>query len=935
MIHVPRTVTATLAALALAAGLPGLAHGAPRPATGQQSHDRIPTTATVGADGQLPTGWRLTGQGADRQLVWRAHEPVPMGDARLTFHAGDRLLGAPVADADGKTFRLAIGDQRLTAGTELQARAGTRRVDAAAPARTPAKGTPRASAQPPAQAPANAVDPGKPGRFHTARGEYALKSVRLPDFPEPVEMRATVVGPTDAPGRRPLALFLHGRHITCYGTTGEDITGDWPCAAGAKQVPSYRGYLRAQQLLASQGYVTVSISANGINGQDFAAEDGGAQARSSLVRQHLAHWADWAGKPKGTPGAVRAVAPADLSKVLLVGHSRGGEGVNRAAMDSLTKPPAAQDGYRGPVRWRIRGNVLIGPTIFGHNPVPDVPSATILPGCDGDVSDLQGQIYTDGTRGVSRGAALHSSLYVVGANHNFFNTEWTPGQSEAPSDDDYFPGEGPNRVCSPGTKTRLSATQQQVAGAVYIAAAARLFVAGDDKVRPLLDGSHRSAPSAGPARVLSHAIGGNRKPLVAPSPALSVSGGRVCAQVSQDEAQACLVENETDYSPHFVSWQVAADPDRHAIDARWSKAGKPIGIGLPKPVSVTGSTALALRVIVPPNTKGTKLDVAVTDAAGRRAVLGQVQVDGLASHQQMSAHWGQEVRVSLSAASKARVDLARVKKLELTPRSGAGRVWLLDAWGWRAGTPAVTPVSLPRVDVGLAEVPEGNSGQRTHRVPIRVSGSGTAQVRVFQHDPFTDKESQRLVTLRPGTHSIDLPVKVTGNTRYGYDYRHPVSVKAIRGAVVGADSGGLLVRNDDPMPKVTVEPIKDSVTEGEALSWRVRISQVADAEIWSVLMAQKPAKGTELASDDVDRKWFEETFFEDPTPVRPLSQASQPPSISAAVEGGELTRVVTVPTVKDKVAESEEVLQVQLVTYDNDGKELKGPVLTGRVRDAS
>ena len=70
-------------------------------------------------------------------------------------------------------------------------------------------------------------------------------------------------------------------------------------------------------------------------------------------------------------------------------------------MDSLTPPPAAQDGYHGKVRWTIRGVLLIGPTIFGHNPVPDVPSATILPGCDGDVSDLQGQMYVDATRDVA------------------------------------------------------------------------------------------------------------------------------------------------------------------------------------------------------------------------------------------------------------------------------------------------------------------------------------------------------------------------------------------------------------------------------------------------------------------------------------------------------------------------------------------------------
>jgi hypothetical protein len=115
--------------------------------------------------------------------------------------------------------------------------------------------------------------------------------------------------------------------------------------------------------------VTVSISANGINAQD-GAEDGGAQARSSLVRLHLARWADWAGTRAPHRPVVRKRTRADLSRVLLIGHSRGGEGVNRAAMDSLYPPPAAQDGYHGPVRWKIRGTVLIGPTIFGQNPVP-------------------------------------------------------------------------------------------------------------------------------------------------------------------------------------------------------------------------------------------------------------------------------------------------------------------------------------------------------------------------------------------------------------------------------------------------------------------------------------------------------------------------------------------------------------------------------------
>ncbi|MYV70224.1 hypothetical protein GT043_30615, partial [Streptomyces sp. SID2131] len=66
------------------------------------------------------------------------------------------------------------------------------------------------------------------------------------------------------------ALFLHGRHATCYTPGTEEATGAWPCPAGTREIPSHRGYLNAQKLLASQGYVTLSLSANGVNGQDHS-----------------------------------------------------------------------------------------------------------------------------------------------------------------------------------------------------------------------------------------------------------------------------------------------------------------------------------------------------------------------------------------------------------------------------------------------------------------------------------------------------------------------------------------------------------------------------------------------------------------------------------------------------------------------------------------
>ncbi|MCX5252233.1 hypothetical protein OG895_45200 [Streptomyces sp. NBC_00201] len=928
MFRARRIWVTAAAVLAVAGGSPGLAQAAPPP-------DARPSAAAAVSDGGLPPGWRITGTHDARQLVWRSTARVPMGDARVGFYSGDRLLGHPTSGKDGRTFRLAL-EQGTAAGAtgrleDLQVRAGGRQLDAAGRTLAPRARRDAVAAQPPARLPANSVDPGKPGQYRTATGEYALDPVKLPGFPEPVEMRAVVVAPKGATGHRPLALFLHGRHATCY--SGDDDSMAWPCPAGTKSIPSYRGYLLDQQLLASQGYVTVSISANGINAQDDGAEDAGAQARSSLVRQHLARWADWAAHPGSAPAVVRNAPAADLSRVLLVGHSRGGEGVNRAAMDSLYPPPAAQDGYHGPVRWHIRGTVLIGPTIFGQNPVADVASVTILPGCDGDVSDLQGEVYVDGTRSVSRGAALHSAVYVVGANHNFFNSQWTPGQAEAPAQDDFSDDpEHPDPVCSPGTATRLTANQQHQAGSTYIAAAAQLFVAGDDRVRPLLDGSGRRAPSADPARVLTHAVGANRRGGFLPDGKVTVAGGRLCSAVDPDRHVACLGRDTEGGSPHFAGWETTREVGRRAVALSWSAPGSAARVQPDAPVSLDGAKDLALRVIVPPNSTGTRLDVALTDTHGRRAALGRVRVDGLPGSALTASYWAREVRVPLTAATRAGLDLKHVKSLELTPRSAKGQAWLMDAWGWRPGTPAVREAALPRVDLGRTTVKEGDSGVRTYQVPVRVSGRGTGQVRVYVVDPVTGEAKAHLVTVHPGGHGIDVSIQVKGNKRYSDDVDDNVFVKAVKNAVIGSDRGGVSVQNDDPMPTFSVTPIADRVTEGQPLKWKATLSEAADVDLGPVYLVVPVTDGPELSTKDVDPQWLESVASEKPDPERPLSQAAV--YLYIEVPPGELSAELTLPTIGDQVAEPAESVRLQLLGT-NDGSQPGETVLTGTVLDAS
>ncbi|WP_328842778.1 hypothetical protein [Streptomyces sp. NBC_00258] len=919
MIRAWRIGVTAVAAFAALAGTPGLAQA-------RQPSDTTPLTTS--ADSPLPPGWRISGEGAARELVWRSPTPVPMGDARVEFRSANRLVGIPQPGKDSRTFRLALDEVGNAPLKDLQVLAAGRRLDAAADNSSARDGSVHDAAQPPAALPANPVDPGRPGAYRTITGEYTLDPVKLPGYAAPIEMRAVVVAPKRATGKRPLALFLHGRHTTCFKPGDKDYTnGVWPCPSGTRPVPSHKGHLQDQQLLASQGYVTVSISANGINGQDQQAEDAGAQARSSLVRRHLARWADWASRPTGAPTAVRNAPEADLSQVLLVGHSRGGEGVNRAAMDSLYPAPAAQDGYRGPVRWKIRGIVLIGPTIFGQNPVADVPSVTILPGCDGDVSDLQGEVYVDGTRGVSRGNALHSAVYMVGANHNFFNTEWTPGRSQAPSLDDFRDDEEqPDRVCSVGSKPRLTADQQHKAGATYIAAAARLFVAGDDRVRPLLDGSGKRAPSADPARVLTHAVGARRSGAFLPDGPVTVTGAQLCSAIDPAPRTACLDQETPGASPHFAAWDTGREAGRRAVALNWSTPGTAARVQPAAPLSLAGSKELALRVFVPPNTSGTQLDLAVTDASGRRAALGRVRVEGLPGSDHTASYWAQEARVPLTAAARAGLDLRHVKSLDLTPRSPSGKAWLMDAWGWTPGTPAVQAPTLPRVDVGRTTVKEGDSGTRTYRIPVEISGHGVGQVRVYTLDQATGLGTDKLVTVRPGSNAIDVPVVVKGDTLYSHDLRHDIAVKAVKGAVVGSHRGGVTTQNDDPVPTITVTPVADRVTEGQSLTWRLTLSKAAGVDLEQPILVNPVTDGIELSTKDVDPQWLRRNGVE-AAPERPLSEANL--SLELDIPAGSTSAEVTVPTVTDQVAEPSESVLLELIGSDARAYLLKGAVLDG------
>jgi hypothetical protein len=405
----------------------------------------------------LGVGWSLEGSAGGLVLVYTPSATLPMGDARPEFRDGDALLGYPV-ERNGR-LELALTPAALATVESPSAWLSGRRLDGPTPSE-PFTTAPVEVALTP-RALTGAADPGTPGPYATTMLSYELEGVAVDEFPAPLEVVAEVIAPAGAPTPQPLVLFLHGRHNTCYGLEPEPfVTGDWPCPDGTLPIPSHQGYRYVAELLASQGYLTVSISANGVNGQDGGAADGGAAARSTLIRHHLALWVGW-NNDGGDPWGGIFQGAVDLDHVVLIGHSRGGEGVERAAIDAT---PA--DGYT------IVGLVPIGPTSFGRQVGAGIATAVILPYCDGDVSDLQGQQYIDDSRDLTKGnRALRAAVMVLGTNHNYFNTEWTPGLAAAPADDDWGWGGSPDDPnCGAGQPDRLTPEEQQAVGATYIAA---------------------------------------------------------------------------------------------------------------------------------------------------------------------------------------------------------------------------------------------------------------------------------------------------------------------------------------------------------------------------------------------------------------------------------------------------------------------------------
>lgn len=317
------------------------------------------------------------------------------------------------------------------------------------------------------------------------------------------DLTAVVHYPKDLAGHRyPVVLMSHGLWITCADQKAWDEQdyeklSAWPCPAGTPAIPSYRGYDYLGKTLATQGMIVISIDANStiaLMGQEQDA------ARASLINRHLAIWQQLsargngplAGKLKDHGRSIDFRGHADLTSVGLMGHSRGGRGTLLEAADVNQK--------NWPHGVQVKAVVPLAaaePYAPDDNPdnaeyddyrITNLPVASFVGSCDRAVDGHLGYLG-------AHNKAPYYEYYVRGANHDFYNTQWSPSSGQVGAYDD---AESPNRP-SPGhcsadddhqrADKQLTEAQQRLVAATYLSAFFRRFLLGDPSGNSILDGS--------------------------------------------------------------------------------------------------------------------------------------------------------------------------------------------------------------------------------------------------------------------------------------------------------------------------------------------------------------------------------------------------------------------------------------------------------------
>jgi hypothetical protein len=202
-------------------------------------------------------------------------------------------------------------------------------------------------------------------------------------------------------GPFPLVLIVHGNHDPL------DYSD-----------PGY-GYLG--ELLASRGFILVSVDENFINGGLRGESDG----RAWMLLKHLEVWKRWNDSTGGP-----FYHKVDMNNIGIMGHSRGGEAVGIAtAFNRLSHYPDDAN-VKFDFNFNIKAVFAIAPVDGQYKPagvftpIENVNYMVIHGSHDGDVSSFNGLRAYQRIRFTDGKPWFKTAWYVYRANHGQWNTVW-------------------------------------------------------------------------------------------------------------------------------------------------------------------------------------------------------------------------------------------------------------------------------------------------------------------------------------------------------------------------------------------------------------------------------------------------------------------------------------------------------------------------------
>ncbi|MEG2773858.1 MAG: chlorophyllase, partial [Acetivibrio sp.] len=183
---------------------------------------------------------------------------------------------------------------------------------------------------------------------------------------------------------------------------------------------SYLGYDYLGEYLASNGYVVVSVDENVLN-----MRQGENDARAVLLLENIKKVKAFQGDTENP-----LYKKMDYEKIAIAGHSRGGEMTAVAYLFNSYDCYPENGMKRFNYHFNIQSIIAIAPTVDQYMPteqevmLEDVNYLLLHGANDQDVSTFMGNTQYENINFSGKKEAIKSSLYIAGANHGQFNSEW-------------------------------------------------------------------------------------------------------------------------------------------------------------------------------------------------------------------------------------------------------------------------------------------------------------------------------------------------------------------------------------------------------------------------------------------------------------------------------------------------------------------------------